>query len=531
MILSRLRCLAGVLLALALASPAVGQTPTPQQESPTPNPGMDETRREEPNIRIPLQLAGVVDPKTYRVGPGDLLQAQMWGRVQRSWTMEVGPEGYIMLPGAGVMSVADRTLAEVRTEILRRLATEYRAVSMDVRLTRPRTFKVYLAGQVKTPGPVAAGGQTRVGDVLNEAVLMENASRRRIELQHRDGSVEIADLDLFTRTGDQSLNPWLRDGDVINVRVATDFIWAQGALARGGRFELGPKDSLLTLFRLAGDPMPAADITRALLLRWKDPFTPESLWVRLDEVYSRRINPDLREGDRVYVYYLPQYHLQHEATVAGEVARPGSYPITEGRHHLSDLIRSAGGFLPTADLSAIRVHRYNPRAGERDPEMERLLRLSRDQLTASEYDALRTKLSSMREDYSVDWNRLQKSPRDLDLLVRAGDIVRVERLVNSIRIDGEVKRPGILTYRQGQGIRDYVDQAGGFTNRAWTGRIRVTRAVTGQVLPARDVRSLDPGDFVWVPERPDRTAWDAGRDLLTSLAQIATVIIAIRSIK
>ena len=137
----------------------------------------------------------------------------------------------------------------------------------------------------------------------------------------------------------------------------------------------------------------------------------------------------------------------------------------------------------------------------------------------------------MREDYRVDWTRLNNSPRDLDLLLRDGDIVRVERLVSSIRIDGEVRRPGILTFRPGLSIADYVRQAGGFTDRAWSGRIRVTRAVTGQTLPAKSVRALDPGDFVWVPERPDKSLLDYSRETLTALAQIATVVIGIRSVR
>jgi protein involved in polysaccharide export with SLBB domain len=476
-------------------------------------------------------IAGPVNPEVYRVGPGDVLQLQLWGRVSRSWTLTVGPEGTVVIPGSGTQRIAGRTLADVRADVLARVRSQFRGVNMDLRLARPRQFIIYLTGQVKGPGPSNATGNQRVADVVNPGTVADNASLRHIEVRHTDGSRETADIDLFLRTGLGELNPWLRDGDIVYVPVATDFIYAQGAIARPGRFELGPRDSLLTLFRLAGDPIPAADIARALLLRWKDPFTPESLWVRLDDVYSGRVNPVLREGDRVYVYYLPQYHLQHEATITGEVARPGSFPIVEGRHHLSDLIRAAGGFLPTADLSAIRVHRRSPTAGDRDPELERLLRLTREQLSASEYGALRTKQAAVREDYSVDWNRLAKSPKDLDLLLRDGDMVRVERLVNSIRIDGEVKRPGILTYRPGLGVGDYVRQAGGFTNRAWASRIRVTRAVTGQVLPARDVRSLDPGDFVWVPDRPDRTVWDQSRELLTALAQIATVIIAIRSIK
>jgi protein involved in polysaccharide export with SLBB domain len=288
---------------------------------------------------------------------------------------------------------------------------QFHGVGIDLRLARPRTFQIYLTGQVKTPGPVLATGSNRVADILGEGAFQDNASRRRVEVAHTDGTVEFADLVRFTRLGSQVANPWLRDGDIIRVPVATEFIWAQGALGRPGMVELGLNDSLLTLFELAGDPSPAAEVDKALLVRWQDAFTPDSMWVRLDDVYDRRTNPQLRDGDRLYVYYLPQYHLQHEVFVYGEVARPGVYPIAEGRHHLSDLVKAVGGFLPTADLTAIRVHRRNPAAGERDQELERLLRMSREQLTASEYDKLTTRLAGLREDYRVDWTRLNDSSR------------------------------------------------------------------------------------------------------------------------
>jgi polysaccharide export outer membrane protein len=478
----------------------------------------------------PLQLAGAVDPVTYRVGPGDLLMLHLWGRVSRSIPLEVGPEGTVLVPGAGPVDVHARTLTEVRDDLLQRMRGQFKGVEMDLRLVRPRTFRVYLTGQVKEPGPVLASGAHRVGDVVAAGMLLETASRRRIEVRHADGAREFCDLELFLQTGDASLNPWLRDGDVIQVPTATDFIYADGAVARPGRYELGVRDSLLTLLHLAGNPVPAAQVSNVLLVHFRNPFVPESIWVNLEDVFSRRMNPPLDDGERLYVYYIPQYHLQHEATVIGEVRRPGVYPIFEGRTRLSDLVSAADGFQPAADLSAIHVHRRSMLAVEKDPELERLLRLSRNELTATEYEVLRTKLAGLREDHRVDWGRLLVS-RDLDLLVRDGDMVRVERLVSSIRVDGEVRRPGILNFIRGRSVEDYVAKAGGYTNRAWRGKVRVIRAVTGQTLLARNVRTLDPGDFVWVPEKPDVTAWDHSRDILTALAQIATVVIAIRSVR
>lgn len=501
--------------------PTPGETPSTEPER-----GWEPERTSE---QAPMSLAGPVDPDLYRVGPGDVLQLQLWGRVSRAFMLEIGPEGVVMLPGAGTLRAEGRSLTEVRAEILRRVRAEFRGVNMDLRLARPRTFRIYLTGEVLTPGAALATGASRVADVLVPSSLPADGSRRRIVVLHEDGSREPADLDLFLRTGDDALNPWLRDGDILNVPVATGFVYVHGAVAREGRLELGLRDSLGTLLKLAGDPLPSADPERALLVRFRQPFEAESLWFRLADISSGATNPPLRDGDRFYVFFIPRYHVQDEVTITGEVARPGVYPIVEGRHRLSDVVTAAGGFLPKANLSAIRVHR--PRAGsEKDPDLDRLLRLSRNELTSSEYVALRTKLAGMREDHRIDWNRLVRE-RELDLLLRDGDSVRVDPLISSIRVDGEVRRPGFVAFGPGLKLGDYVRQVGGYTDRAWRGKVRVTRSVTGQTLPARNVATLDPGDLIWVPEKPDVTVWDSGRVLLTALAQIATVIIAIRSIR
>ena len=374
-----------------------------------------------------------------------------------------------------------------------------------------------------------ASGTLRVGDVLTGALLLDGASHRRIEVLRADGTRVFCDLELFLQTGDAGMNPWLRDGDVIQVPSATEFVYAQGAVARPGRYELGVRDSLRTLMRLSGDPLPSAEADRVLLVRFKDPFTPESLWVSLDDVYSRRRNPVLEDGERLYIYFIPQYHQQHEAVILGEVQRPGTYPIAEGRTRLSNLVSAADGFQGSADLSAIRVHRRSTLAAEKDQELDRLLRLSRNDLTSSEYEMLRTKLAGLREDYRVDWARLEGSWTSI-CCCATGTWSAWSGWCPPSAWTARSAGPASST-SCGEGVEDYVAQAGGYTDRALRGKVRVTRAVTGQTLLARNVHTLDPGDFVWVPEKSDVTLWMQSRELLTALAQVATVVIAIRSVR
>jgi protein involved in polysaccharide export with SLBB domain len=476
-----------------------------------------------------VPLSGPVDPASYRVGPGDVLQLSISGPLTRDVLLTVGPEGTLSLPGAGAIVVRDRTLAQVRALVLERLRRDIRGAEIDVRLDRPRTFRVYVTGRVREPGVRLVTGASRIADLLTQVRWLDDASRRSIRVTHTDGTSEIADLGRFLETGDTGGLPSLRDGDVLHVPVASTFSYVGGAVTHPGRYEWLAGDSVSTLLRLGGGLAPAAVRDRMLWLHWHGAAKPDSEWVSADD--PAQLARATSAGDRLYVYFVPEWRQQHEVVVVGEVGRPGAYPIIDGGTRLSEVLSSAGGFLPTADLSGVRVHRASGLTGEVDIELDRLLRLSRGDLTASEYEVLRTKLAARREDYRVNWFALRAAPEAMDLALRDGDVVRVDRLVSSIRIDGEVRNPAILTYRPGASVADYVQQAGGYTSRAWTGKVRVTRAVNGQTLLARNVKELSPGDFIWAPERPDVTVWQQGRDILASLAQIATIVITIRSLR
>ena len=530
------RGLTAACLLLLLGTPARAQTPGMDagsamgEDAAMSAAASERPMRSESKNGSRLALPGPVDATQYRVGPGDELRLSFSGTLTRETVLVVGPEGSLALPGAGSLPVAGLTLAETRTRVLARLQRDLRGVIVDLRLERPRTFRVFLTGRVKQAGETEATAVTSLAELLVADRLESDASTRRIELRRRDGSVRIADLGAFLAAGDASGLPELADGDVIHVPVAREFVHVFGAAATPGRIERAPTDSLATILRLVGGALPSAAPGPMLWLHWQPGAArPDTVWV--DAADASRLARAVADGDRLYIYFQSRYRQQHEALVLGEVRRPGQFPITEGRTRLSDIVREAGGLLPTADPSAIHVHRSRSGSLDRDIELERLLRLSRDELTASEYEAMRTRLAAQREDYRVDWRLIEQGNADLDLLLLQGDILRVERLVNAIRVDGEVRRPSIVTYEPKSRLADYIRKVGGYTNRAWQGKVRVTRAVNGQTLYARDVPALDPGDFVWVPEKPDDTAWMRTQQLLTALAQVATVVIAIRSVR
>lgn len=522
-----LRAAACAMLLACSGTPAArGQAlPVPELDPAfTPGPGALPSRPAAAPAIAPQP--GPVDPAAYTLGPGDQLTLEFWGRLLRTTPLDVSPEGRVFLPGGGPIDVAGRTLAWARVRILAEVDRLYRGVTADVRLSRTRTFKVYVTGLVEKPGAVEVTGVTRANEAVTMAKPLRDASRRNIVVRHRDGRESRLDAALFEGAGLVEGNPFLLDGDVVHVGRAVTTLDVAGAVAAPGRFEFAPGDSLSTALALAGGLLPSAASDRLLLVRFRGASERDSLWFPVADVQARRANPPLADGDRVFVYYTTDWHQQPVASIHGEVARPGTFPVTLGRDRLSDLVRWANGFLPRANRSAMHLVRTSETA-ESDPEFERLARLSRAEMTESEYAVFQTKLSERRNAFRVDFERVSPGAAN-DPLLADGDIVRVEPVSLSVRVEGQVQRPGYVEYAPGRTVDDYVKLAGGFTPRGARSKIRVSRALTGQVVPADGARSIQPGDFVWVPEARDVDAWQVFKDVLAIAGQVAVIVVAAR---
>jgi protein involved in polysaccharide export with SLBB domain len=215
----------------------------------------------------------------------------------------------------------------------------------------------------------------------------------------------------------------------------------------------------------------------------------------------------------------------------GEVARPGIYPLRDGQDRISDLIRSAGGFLPTAARRSVLVVRRSGSTLERDPEFDRLSRLSRQEMTEAEYQTFRTKLAAAQSNYLVNAEGLMDGAKgsQRDVLLQDDDLVVVDRREHAVRVTGRVRQPGLVEYEPAFRGQDYVDRAGGYAEGASPKRARVTRASSGQTVLLKDAGTIDPGDLIYIPEAPEKHVASMLRDLLIAAGSIATIVIAFRN--
>jgi protein involved in polysaccharide export with SLBB domain len=476
----------------------------------------------------PASLSRPIDPAEYVLGPGDVLQINLSGGVTRSWDATIMPEGTLYVPSVGSIPMTGLTLAQGRDAVLRRIATAYRGVAIDLRLLRPRGLLVYLIGESTQPGVIEFSAARRASEVLTDNLFTPNGSRRNVELRRTTAQGEERirlDLTRFRLTGRIARDPLLREGDQLVIPRVNGQAHVDGAVGRPGAYDLTPDDSLSTLLELAGGPVISA-VDRAVLVRFRDATTTDSVSFSVADVLAGRFDTPIRAGDHAYLYFQPRHHYLEQVSIVGEVQRPGTYPLLPGFTRLTQLVDAAGGFLPTADLGTVRVFRASSLAAE-DPEISRLSQLGRGEMTASEYEALRARIAARRADFRVDWNRV-KAQGPLDITLRVGDVVRVDPVYASVRVDGEVRPPGLIRYEPGRRAADYIRLAGGFADRASRGKVQVKRSVTDQTILARDAGALQPGDLVWVPERGDSNAWQNLQSVLLLATQVATIILAVR---
>jgi protein involved in polysaccharide export with SLBB domain len=117
-----------------------------------------------------------------------------------------------------------------------------------------------------------------------------------------------------------------------------------------------------------------------------------------------------------------------------------------------------------------------------------------------------------------------------DLPLRDLDRIVVPKRVPYVSVQGEVRSPGYVPYREGWKVDDYVDAAGGTTSRAYKSRTRVTLSLTGRPVAADDVGTLRPGDQVLIPSKPDRNPWGTIRDVIGVVAAASAIVIAVEAV-
>jgi protein involved in polysaccharide export with SLBB domain len=315
----------------------------------------------EPDL-VPMDLP--VGPD-YVVGPGDSLAIDLWGGVSQRMLRVVDREGRISLPEAGPLLVSGRTLGDVQSTVQQALRSQYRDASADVSLSRLRTIRVYVVGEVAEPGAydisslstplnalVAAGGVTPRGSLRS--------------LKHYRGKqlIEVVDAyDLLLR-GVGADEKRLESGDSLLVPPTGPQITVEGMVRRPAIYELGDETTLEEALELAGGILPAAalqhvEVERLVAHQKRTMFSLDlSQAEGVDAVTTKLADFHVQDGDRIHIFPIAPYN-DEAIYLQGHVLRPGRYSYREGMK-FSDLIAAYSDLLPEPAGNYAEIIRLNP---------------------------------------------------------------------------------------------------------------------------------------------------------------------------
>ena len=238
----------------------------------------------------------------------------------------------------------------------------------------------------------------------------------------------------------------------------------------------------------------------------------------------------LQPFDEVYVRRSPGYITQQNVSVVGEVNFPGSYTLSKRETRLSDVIKAAGGTNITAYVKGARLERTI--TTEERMRMQQVLKMV--QRKSDDKDSINTQMLDLGDKYyvGIELDKALANPgSDDDLVLRENDRIIVPEYTNTVKISGDVLFPNTVAYKKGAKAKYYINQAGGFGQRAKKSHTYIVH-MNGRVNQMGKGENPTPGSEIIVPTKPKTDAAQLSQWLAigTSTASIATMIATIANL-
>ena len=494
-----------------------------------------------------------IDPDAYVVGPNDVLQLYIWGEFDQLYTLQVNPEGNVLIPTVGSFHISGLSLTAAKELLSTATAKKYPGVDISISLVNMRFFTAYVTGAVINEGSLTIHPTTRVADIINQAggfrdrlqrtaQANRNTGRRSIQVLHRDGTSERVDLDMFLATGDLAHNPYVRMGDVVHVSFRKHSVSIFGAVNQEGEYEFLPGDTLGDLVTLAKGLNRSKPLISAELWRFQEGTEQAEVielsgdkeaMAELDFEAIRHI--ELRPNDAVFIRARSLWQSTHSVVISGEVAFQGRYRIDPGVTRIKDVVAAAGGLTDEASLIGARVIRTKVRA-ERDPQLEQLKRQSEVggliYMNIEDRAYLKTKTREEKGRIAVDFERLfVDGDEGQNILLASGDVIFFPMQRHTISVSGQVQRAGLIDYETGRNVRYYIAKAGGYLYDADKRNARLIRARTGVREKLKGNLLVEVGDEIWVPQKERISYWAFTQETIRTAASVLALVLAVQAVR
>lgn len=455
----------------------------------------------------------------YKVKPGDQITLRVWGAVEIDSVLTVDAQGNVFIPGIGPMAVQGQNSQQIDGTLRRAIEAVYpENVQVYTNLQGVQPVGVYVTGYVQNPGRYAGTPSDSLLYFLDQAggIDKDLGSYRQVRVVRNGRTVATVDLYNFLLHGEIA-RPQFRDGDTIVVQERGPAIAVTGDVHREYRYEL------------IGDRLTGAKVSELarlnsgvshVLLRGTRAQGPVAQYFTLDEFAKQQV----QSGDEV-TYSADQRGETIVVQIEGSYYGPSRYALPRDARlgELLDAIAVPKGMTAVESISIRRESVATQQATALQDSLNRLETAYLGAQSSTNDEAqIRVREAELIQKFVERARQLQPSGRLVvadddrisDIRLQDGDLITIPEVSDSILISGEVIVPQAVVFKPGMSAKDYIEGAGGFTQRADEDHILVVRQ-NGAVVSAKDV-ALRTGDEILVmPEVPTKNL-----PLATAISQI-----------
>lgn len=370
---------------------------------------------------------------------------------------------------------------------------------------------VFRPGMYQVDGNISTVRQLieRAGGMTEDAVTTRGIMHRMT----KERSLQAVSLDLKGIMEHTSPDVSLQNEDVIYIpsnreRKLQRFLKITGEVQHPGEFDYAEGTTLEDLILRAGGLTDAASLIKIEVSRrirnasaTKAPlFVAKTYSFEMKDGFVVTGEPGfvLEPYDEIYVRKSPGYVGQEHVLVDGEVAFAGTYVLTRKNYRLSDLINAAGGINEQAYIGGAKLIR---KMSEEEKKRYQTILTG-----ALKNDSLTSKLQVGDERYiGIDLASAIAHPgsEQWDVVLQDGDHLIIPQQNNTVSINGEVLYPNTVTYKDGASLDYYIDQAGGYGEKARKKRVFAIQ-MNGTVTRVKSAKDILPGCEIIVPMKKER---------------------------
>ena len=407
---------------------------------------------------------------------------------------------------------------------------------------------------VELKGAVFRLGLYQLGNNINsvrsliehaEGITEEAFTNRAV--MHRmkaDRTLEVVSVDLAGILNGTSADIPLKENDVLFVPTKQDAmvdrtITIHGEVHYPGIYKYADNETIEDFILQAGGLRESASMVKVdVARRVSDPKATVN-----DSIIARTYSFAIKDGfvvdgtpgftlmpfDEVYVRKSPGYSAQQNIKVEGQAMFPGTYTLSMKNERLSDILKKAGGVTDLAYTPGARLERrITP------DEKLRMQTITNMLNSQSGNDSLDIKKLDLGNTYyvGIELDKAIAEPGgDADIVLREGDRLIIPEYNGTVKISGDVMYPNTVAYEKGKRASYYIDQAGGWGDRAKKSNTYIIY-MNGTVAKVGHNAKIMPGCEIVVPSKPKKDARTLAQILTigTSVASLATMIATIANI-